>query len=247
MARGLNLKPSRVYQIVTQILESRGMPQPPPWYKTIESIPPAAILTRTQPVQHRELRKSKKRKPSRMFHPQPIEYEEDKLRRDFFRDHPWELARPRIVLENDGRDGQKVDWSRGIQQPGRQLSGESVVQRQLWLMNEQGMPNSQAYDMARKEFYHLRHQEDVERRVAREEAEWVGADFAKGALEVSMELEDKSYESWKSWAEKEVEVLNRQRDGAYTAAVTEHGDDTFERLGGDDIVVESTDTPDQPS
>jgi small subunit ribosomal protein S23 len=33
------------------------------------------------------------------------------------------LARPRIVLENDGKDAQKCDWSR-IQQPGRPLTGE---------------------------------------------------------------------------------------------------------------------------
>jgi small subunit ribosomal protein S23 len=58
-----------------------------------------------------------------MFKPQPIEYEEDQLRREFYSDHPWELARPRIVLENDGRDGQKCDWSR-IQQLGRPLNGE---------------------------------------------------------------------------------------------------------------------------
>lgn len=123
MARGLNLKPSRVYQTATLLMESQGIAQPPCWYKTIESIPPAAILTRTQPAQHRGLRKSKVRKPSKMFHPQPIEYEEDKLRREFFSDHPWELARPRIVLEDDGKDGQKCDWSR-ILQRGRPLTGE---------------------------------------------------------------------------------------------------------------------------
>lgn len=127
MARGLNLKPSRVYQTATLLMESQGIAQPPCWYKTIESIPPAAILTRTQPAQHRELRKSKVRKPSKMFHPQPIEYEEDKLRREFFSDHPWELARPRIVLEDDGKDGQKCDWSR-ILQRGRPLTGERYGQ-----------------------------------------------------------------------------------------------------------------------
>jgi small subunit ribosomal protein S23 len=58
-----------------------------------------------------------------MFRPQPIEYEEDHLRKVFYKDHPWELARPRIVLENDGRDGQKCDWSK-IQQVGRPLNGE---------------------------------------------------------------------------------------------------------------------------
>merc|ERR1712098_380397 len=101
--RGLNLKPSRVYQTASQLLETGSISQAPPWFKTIGSIPPSEILTRTQPVQHREVtRKSKTRKPSKMFRPQPIVYEEDKL-----------------------------------QQPGRQLNGESVIQRQLWLINNQ--------------------------------------------------------------------------------------------------------------
>ncbi|CAL3967507.1 hypothetical protein PZA11_003790 [Diplocarpon coronariae] len=214
--RGLNLKPSRVYQTASQLLETESIIQPPPWFKSIGSIPPTEILTRTQPAQHREVnRRSKIRKPSKMFMPQPIVYEEDKLRLEFFGDHPWELARPRVVLENDGKDSQRYDWSR-IQQPGKQLNGESVVQRQLWLVKNEGKTSAQAYDIARKEFYALRHEEEVERRVQREEALWTGAYFGKGALEVGAELEDKSYESWKAWASKEVEAMNTQRDAAYT-------------------------------
>lgn len=75
-------------------------------------------------MQHREVRaRSRTRKPSKMFKPQPIEYEEDQLRKEFYGDHPWELARPRIILENSGKDGQRYDWSR-IQQKGKALDGE---------------------------------------------------------------------------------------------------------------------------
>ena len=122
--RGLNLKPSRVYQTASLLLESQSISQAPPWYTTIGSIPPGEIMTRMQPVQHREPnQKSRVKKPSKMFKPQRIEYEEDRLRHEFYRDHPWELARPRIILENAGKDGQRCDWSR-IQQPGRPLNGE---------------------------------------------------------------------------------------------------------------------------
>jgi small subunit ribosomal protein S23 len=79
-----------------------------------------------------------------------------------------------------------------------------VVQRQLWLINNVGMDSNVAYDKARKEFYALRHEEEVERRVAREEASYVGAYFGKSVLDVSMELEDKTYERWKEWATLEV-------------------------------------------
>lgn len=67
-----------------------------------------------------------------MFQPLQIMYPEDKMRTTFFNDHPWELARPRTVIENDGNDARLWDWSK-IEQPGKPLDGESVVRRQLWL------------------------------------------------------------------------------------------------------------------
>lgn len=82
------------------------------------------------------------------------------------------------------------------------------------------MTTNQAYDIARKEFYALRHEEEVERRVAREEALWTGAYFGKGVLEIGMELEDKTYDSWKQWATKEIEAIERQKDAAYTGVGT---------------------------
>ncbi len=107
----------------------------------------------------------------------------------------------------------------------------SVVQRQLWLMhNLPGMTRNQAYDTARKEFYQLRQQEEVERRVAKEEALWTGAYFGKGALEIGMELEDETYEKWKAWALKEIEAINLERSSAYTTAGAESEDTVVDPL-----------------
>jgi small subunit ribosomal protein S23 len=92
-------------------------------------------------------------------------------------------------------------------------------------MSHGGMSRAQAYDIARKEFYALRQEEEVERRVAKDEALWVGAYFGKSVLEVGAELEDKTYESWKAWATKEVEAIERQRDAAYTGVGTDNEDD----------------------
>ena len=81
----------------------------------------------------------------------------------------------------------------------------SVVQRQMWLMEHENMSKPAAYDQARREFYFYRHREEVRRRVAKEEAMHVGAYFAKGPLDVGMELEDKTWESWKVWARTQIE------------------------------------------
>ncbi|GAB7346578.1 hypothetical protein MBLNU457_5766t1 [Dothideomycetes sp. NU457] len=211
-----NFAPQRVHQAATRLLETKRLREPPPWYDIIGSMPPSERLTR--PALQRNVNKSKK--TSRMFQPIKIEYPEDKLREEFFGDHPWELARPRVVLEDDGKDFHKHDWSR-IQQPGKPLDGESVVQRQRWLMANESLSKAEAYDKARKEFYDLRHTEDIERRVAKEEAMYVGAVFAKGPLEIGMELEDKAWDHWREWAKKEVEASRQMAATAYTGLENE--------------------------
>lgn len=66
------------------------------------------------------------KKASKLFQPQVIGYEEDLLRKEFFKDHPWELARPRMLIEDGGKDSQQTDWSR-IEQKAKALSGERSV------------------------------------------------------------------------------------------------------------------------
>jgi small subunit ribosomal protein S23 len=78
------------------------------------------------------------------------------------------------------------------------------------------MTSAKAYDQARKEFYAIRHEEDVERRVAKEEALSTGAYFGKSMLEIGMGLEDKEYESWKEWAVEEVSTMEMQKNAVYT-------------------------------
>ncbi|KAI1807766.1 mitochondrial ribosomal protein [Daldinia bambusicola] len=212
--------PGRVYQTVTTLLNHRIFPniqvQEPVWYKVVESIPPSEMLTRPLPPQHKAPN-PKARRPSRLFQPQELVYEEDELRRTFYKDHPWELARPRMIIEMDGKDAQRYDWSKGLIQPGMPLCGECVVQRQLWMMyNIPGITKEKAYDAARKEFYALRQEEEVERRIAKEEAQMVGAYFGKSFLQIGLDLEDKQYEEWKKWATKQIEEVRAERDSAYT-------------------------------
>ncbi|KAK3371782.1 putative 37S ribosomal protein [Lasiosphaeria ovina] len=205
---GRNFRAARVYETVRDFLETdvvkraagQRARKPPAWFSAVQMIPPTELLTRPHPIQHSPP-DTNARRPHNVYRPTKIVYPEDQMRYQFYKDHPWELARPKLLLEHDGKDGRHRDWSKGLRQPGMALSGESVVQRQLWLLeNTPGMSVAEAYDAARHEFYKLRQQEDIARRIAVEEARYVGAYFGKGPIQVSMINEDKAYDEWRVWA-----------------------------------------------
>lgn len=103
----------------------------------------------------------------------------------------------------------------------------SVVQRQLWLLNNvPDISKTAAYDIARREFYKLRLKEDIERRVAAEEAEATGAQFGRSYLEIGMEQENQQYEKWKAWAKTQAQIFD-QRNTALSGA-PEMGEPTAE-------------------
>jgi len=110
----------RVRQTAKALYDAKRNPNLPQWYNIVGDIPPGETLAR--PVLRAPISR-KSRKPSKLFKPLPIRYEEDKLRSEFFGDHPWELARPRLVVEDSGNDAKKYNWSK-ITQPGKQLDGE---------------------------------------------------------------------------------------------------------------------------
>lgn len=81
------------------------------------------------------------------------------------------------------------------------------------------MGKRKAYDTARKEFYRLRQEEEIQRRVTLEEAKHVGAYFGKTRLDVGMQLEDQEFENWKIWAGKE----SANREAQFSAEVDSFG------------------------
>ena len=122
------IRPAKVFEAATNRINIKlgqtSIPEPA-WYKAVQAIPPAESIVRTLPVRHSPpAAATKRRKPKKVFRPQKIQYVEDTLRSTFFKDHPWELARPRILVEKDGKDAQRYDWSRGLRQAGLPLCGE---------------------------------------------------------------------------------------------------------------------------
>jgi small subunit ribosomal protein S23 len=72
-------------------------------------------------------------------------------------------------------------------------------------MKHASLSKSSAYDVARREFYKHRHLSEIRQRIAKEEAQHVGAYFGKGPLEIGMQLEDRTWENWKRWANSQIE------------------------------------------
>lgn len=85
----------------------------------------------------------------------------------------------------------------------------------MWLMENEKLSQTQAYDKARKEFYDVRMKEDIERRVALEEAKAVGATFGKTYWDLGVELEGQVLEKWKEQA-SQLAILKKGRIAAMT-------------------------------
>jgi small subunit ribosomal protein S23 len=116
-----------------------------------------------------------------------------------------------------GRTGDPDIWKAHAHRP-------SVVQRQMWLMKHKSLSKASAYDQARREFYSHRHLSEIRSRIAKEEAQHVGAYFAKGPLEIGMELEDRSWEGWKKWAAVQIEDEQATRAQMFSGPQDEGGD-----------------------
>lgn len=237
----LNLTAFNVRKTALAKFKAKQIPSIPNWIDVVRDVPPAQILIRQQPVKHpltqirtrslpngkteQYVRVTEPQKPKsargghHLFSPKELRYEEDSLRRTFYSDHPWELARPRVVLETSGDQYKDADWSTGLVQPGIPLSGECVVQRQLWLLeNVPDITVPQAYDTARKEFYTLRRRQELGDRIAAEEARHMGAQFGKSAIQISMGIESEMYNDWEAWSRQQL-VEQMSRNAAFEGTV----------------------------
>lgn len=110
---------SQVHKQVSRLMQANHIREEPLWYKAVLQYPPLPLPPRAPPI---DLDAEPSRKPttSRLrtpkMQPMTIRYLEDRLRLQFFRDHPFEAFRPVSLVE-----GQQVepehpvkgqDWSR---------------------------------------------------------------------------------------------------------------------------------------
>ncbi|SCU90851.1 LAMI_0E03840g1_1 [Lachancea mirantina] len=205
--------------------------QTPAWYEVVAFVPPSKRFERSPKLVNPSTLESRamlnplraelnaetgffetkntksSRKVTRSLYRAPkLKFTEDKLRQLFYEQHPWELSRPKMLVENTGTEN--YDWSH-IQQLGKPLDGESVVQRTLFLLQiKQHASLLDAYDQARFEFYRLRMQQEIQDQVAQEEAEMFGSVFGPSAIEFGLEKEQKVIQTWKKRAIQQSELIS---------------------------------------
>jgi small subunit ribosomal protein S23 len=154
--------------------------------------------------------------------PLPIWYIEDDVRRQFFRDHPFEAFRPRTLVEGAGIQSSHAvngqSWTR-LRQRGRNPSPEeyaifnalpsnyvltssllfnsSAIQFALNLHQHHNFSLSEAYERAISQFRALRSEHHIATTFATREAEIFGAVFDSTEIENAFEKEKKALQAWK--------------------------------------------------
>lgn len=209
----------------------------PSWYNAVAAFPPATDLTK-KPVnlqfnqrqdpfsqmfmkkdgrfKTRANRAERQQQNNSVSRIPKLAFLEDQLRDVFYHQHPWEFARPKVLVENDGAEQLKCDWSHMLQFH-KPLDGESVVQRTLWLLQDAKKLGEEktlfdAYDQARFEFYQLRMAEEMESAVAKEELAMYGAVFASSNMLWGLEKEQEFIDVWTKVGEERTKIREASRN-----------------------------------
>lgn len=240
-----------VLERTSAYLRSGLLKNTPAWYDVVASVPPKTKFTREPKLVNpsnmkklAELKKfpadsnskgffktranafDKKINNAKLYKAPKLQFVEDQLREVFYKQHPWELSRPKVLVENGAEE--EFDWSH-IQQLEKPLDGESVVQRTLYLLNStEGTSLTQAYDQARFEFYRLRMQQEVEQQVAQEESEMFGSIYGPSAIDFGVKQEQKFIDIWKQKAIEETDLLAARRANPSEAWASEEQPDKKE-------------------
>ncbi|CAO1629834.1 unnamed protein product [Parajaminaea phylloscopi] len=202
----------QVPQTISRLLKSGAIATPPASFQALLAhppvqVPPRAPYPRSQddlPEGHRrpalaaadlsvpgtrrrDPNNSKKkiriRTPS--LKPKPIVYLEDRVRRQFFLDHPWEGLRPRTIVEQEKTaapeevpaEVSELSWWSTNPQP------EDVIAFSVHLHKHHQLSLAQAYHHALAQYHGLRAEHETASRYAVLEAQAYGASFAPAGSE----------------------------------------------------------------
>ncbi|KAK0553144.1 mitochondrial ribosomal small subunit component [Tilletia horrida] len=191
LLKGNYLKSEPVW-LQSVIAHPPAPPQPrSPIARPADDLPPSYVARQkhfvnlaTQPSTKRRTSVKRLRSLTPTLDPKPIYYLQDRVRRQFFRDHPWEAYRPRILVEMDKTVVIDKSSPLGAPQDARELRAwgrnpqpEDVVSCTIHLHQNHGLSLSQAYHHTIASYHALRAEHETASRFAVLEAEAYGAKF----------------------------------------------------------------------
>lgn len=112
--------PAELTKHVSRLLKGKLLKKPPTWFAAVNAVPPGPSIIRSQnpevnitgqsaaeqqfiqanrPTVHTSVRHKQKNLKTKAPKPRSIVYPEDRLRRQFYKDHPFELQRPKLLVE----------------------------------------------------------------------------------------------------------------------------------------------------
>ncbi|KAI9189872.1 mitochondrial ribosomal small subunit component [Blastocladiella emersonii ATCC 22665] len=239
-----------VFQNVSRQFQRGLIEKLPAWHNAMRMVPPTAPLPRavcrtstqgTQPFEaslnsaqrthyeqqirtlfsKRPVSKSNAAKHTRSaakLRPQAIVYPEDRLRQRFFRDHPFELVRAQTLVEGDAVS---ADYATPLTQRAS-VSGEDVIQHQLYLVATQGLTIDQAYDQVTRELYTVRMREEAEANKLREErTKAMAADvkyLAAGTFQRDRDLAARFPINYPAWLQEDLTLVKNSEHAQIRAA-----------------------------
>ncbi|GME97601.1 unnamed protein product [[Candida] boidinii] len=225
-----------VLQRSSEYLKSNLVSKQPAWYKVLAYHPPKTDIVKKINTQALRDIKSKEDqlsnptvslyktriKPSQfksdILKPQKLKFIEDELRNLFYKQHPWELADPKSIIENDKTiETSNFNWN-SIIQLNKKLDGESVVQRSLFLINSKKLNILNAYEQAKFEYYKLKIKDEIENHILKEESEMFGAVYGLSSIEQGFEKESKIIKKWKKDAIEITKVLSAKSSKSDSAS-----------------------------
>ncbi|GBE77799.1 mitochondrial ribosomal protein S25-domain-containing protein [Sparassis latifolia] len=206
---------SQVHKQASRLLRQNYLRREPLWYQAVLDHPPLPLPAKNPPprtnydlptknthVKHASSGRTRIEKP----HPLPVQYVEDEIRRQFFRDHPFEAFRPTTLLEGahieDEHPIQGKEWTR-LRQRGRNPTPEDAIRYAANLHLHHDQPLTNAYTSAVAQFRSLRSEQHIARSYALLEADYYGLQLGPSQVDIAFEREGKALETWEKTREQD--------------------------------------------
>lgn len=231
---------NQVHKQASRLLREGYIQREPAWFRAVLDNPPLPLPARSPPLRtHFDTPSAATpltpRADSKTAKPLPIKYVEDEVRRQFFRDHPFEAFRHTSLIEGAAVEAEHslrgVEWRR-LRQRGRNPSPEECVSLQVPyvgcvvltfvtynsavryavnLYEHHNMDLSSAYASAVAQFRSLRSELQVARSIALAEAEHLGMEFGPSQVDITFAKEQKALRTFQDTAVRDRTVETERK------------------------------------